>query len=80
LAEFKGYMSLLTESKLPNIVIVMVANELRKENRVMNGTTTIVTEALRTVHNRIRMSTTGEAAIWLGRGRCGQSGSKGRLM
>jgi PHP family Zn ribbon phosphoesterase len=54
-------MSLLTESKLPNIVIVMVANELRKENRVMNGTTTIVTEALRTVHNRIRMSTTAEA-------------------
>src|SRR5215469_18355015 len=62
LAEFKGYMSLLTEPKLPNIVIVMVANELRKENRTMSRTTTIATDAPRAVHNRIQMSTTAEAA------------------
>ena len=62
LAEFKGYMSLLTEPKLPNIVIVMVVNELRKENRTMRRTTTIATDAPRAVHNRIQMSTTAEAA------------------
>jgi hypothetical protein len=59
LAEFKRYMSLLTKPKLPNIVIVMVANELKKENRIMNETA-IVSHAPRTVHNRIRISTKAE--------------------
>src|SRR5215469_4295067 len=41
----------------PNIVVVMVGNELRK-NRIMNGSTTIVTDVSHAVHNRIQMSTT----------------------
>jgi hypothetical protein len=59
LAEFKGYMSLLTEHRLPNIVIVMVAKQLRKENRIMSKTA-IVPDAPRAVHNGIRISTTAE--------------------
>jgi len=54
-------MALLTEHT-PNIVVVMVGNELRKKNRIMNGTTTIVTDISHAVHNRIQMSTTAEAA------------------
>jgi hypothetical protein len=60
LAEFKGYMSLLTEPKLPNIVIVVVAKQLRKENRIMSKTA-VVPEAPRAVQYGIRMSTTAEA-------------------
>jgi hypothetical protein len=53
-------MALLPEYT-PNIVVVIVGNELRKE-RIMNGTTTIVTDVSHDVHDRIQMCTTAEAA------------------
>jgi hypothetical protein len=56
LAEFKGYMSLLTGHRLPNIVIVMVAKEFRKESKIMSETA-IISDASRAVHNGIRIST-----------------------
>jgi hypothetical protein len=59
LAEFKGYMSLPTWHRLPNIVIVMVAKKFRKESKIMSQTA-IVTNASRAVPNGIRLSTKAE--------------------
>ena len=49
-------MSLLTGHRLPNIVIVMVAKEFRKESKIMSETA-IVSDASRAVHDGIRIST-----------------------